>query len=562
MGAGATVGIGRVPDKSIWFAVGGPLSPLRAEAAALDGLLQETPDTTPLLVLIDCLVLLWILSRWGSLDFWPDPEDIPHLDIIGSCLQRLRLRVAPTRLVKVKGHSGLLLNVRADALADLGRLSEEVRWPGPRKLSYLQLRARAHLQKQDASFPADSVADKKLITRAVEDTEFAAAQLKQTRFSRCFLQDIQNCGPVLKAVSSLPDSELRVWMKAASDSYPTMSLLHKIQPRKYPSPNCQFCSQGVPETLGHFTSSCPHFHDAYTAAHDRAWSVIRKMVEKFAPPCWKFYHERPMGSLGLIPARNMLRSLSDGTVMDIGALRPDTVAVCQELRKIAIIDFCRPFDGEDAEEAQEAVAGDDAGGVSTDGAAPGHPDRTRDDSGASPPGGNSQDGQASRDDDGGTQHADPHTQHAGRAQLNDARVGLTRARIRRAGERKCEKYQVIVDALNTLINEGWRIEVLPWVVGVRGVLDTTGINKAAGFLDIPHRHLPALLRKTALASVTSLVFLHCVRYAPSFDKDNPSPPSKKKHVPARQTLRRHDATDCLQRWKRLRTDIAFARTGF
>jgi len=124
------------------------------------------------------------------------------------------------------------------------------------------------------------------------------------------------------------------------------------------------------------------------------------------------------------------------------------------------------------------------------------------------------------------------------------------------------KYQAIVDALYTLINEGWRIEVLPWVVGVRGVLDTTGINKAAGFLDISQRHLPALLRKTALASVTSLVFLHCVRYAPSFDKDNPSPPSKKKHVPARQTLKRHDATDCLQRWKRLRTDTAFAPTGF
>ena len=47
MGAGATVGMGRTADKSIWFAVGGPLSPLRAEAAALDGLLQETPDNTP-----------------------------------------------------------------------------------------------------------------------------------------------------------------------------------------------------------------------------------------------------------------------------------------------------------------------------------------------------------------------------------------------------------------------------------------------------------------------------------------------------------------------------------
>jgi len=211
------------------------------------------------------------------------------------------------------------------------------------------------------------------------------------------------------------------------------------------------------------------------------------MVEKFAPPCWKFYHECPMGSLGLIPARNLRCSLSDGTVIDIGALRPDTVAVCQELRKIAIIDFCRPFDGE---EAQEAVERGDACGVSTDGAVPGHPARTRVDPGSIPPRSNSQDEQTIGDDDGGTQHANPYTRHAGGAQLNDAGVGLTRARIRRAGERKCVKYQAIVDALYTLINEGWRIEVLPWVVGVRCVLDTTAINKATGFH--PQRHLPAL----------------------------------------------------------------------
>jgi hypothetical protein len=98
--------------------------------------------------------------------------------------------------------------------------------------------------------------------------------------------------------------------------------------------------------------------------------------------------------------------LSDGTVIDIGALRPDPVAVCQELRKIAIIDFCRPFDGE---EAQEAVEGCDAGRVSTDGAVPGHLDETRVAPGASPLGGNSHDQKASGVDDGSTQHAHPHT---------------------------------------------------------------------------------------------------------------------------------------------------------
>ena len=542
MGAGATVGLGKAPDKSIWFAVGGPLSPLRAEAAALDGLLQETPDNTPLLVLIDCLVLLWILARWGSLDFWPDPEDIPHLDIIGSCLQRLRLRTAATRLVKIKGHSGLLLNVRADALADLGRSSEEVRWPGPRKLSYLQLRARESLRHADASFPADSVADKKLIVRAVENTDFAAAKLKQTSFSRSFLQDLLNCGPVFKAVSGLPDHEIRVWMQAASNTYPTMSLLHKMQPSKYPSPNCPFCHQGVPETLGHFTSSCPHFHDAYTAAHDRSWNTISRVVEKYAPSCWKFYHECPIGTLGLIDSRNLLRCYDDGTVINVGALRADTIGVSLERKKLAILDHCRPFDGEDAPGEEEGSdAEEDSYGENT------HVPF---------------DGMGTALTDDAQEHPAP---SAGGAQHHADLLCYTRASIRRAGDRKRLKYQLIVDALEPLTADGWKVEVLPWVAGVRGILDTQGIGKAARFLDIPQAHHTALLQKSALASVESLVFLHRVRYAPqqpsSFDKDNPPPSSFKKHVAARRTLKRlrHDAKDCLQRWKRLRTDVVTPR---
>jgi len=541
MGAGATVGMGKTPDKSIWFAVGGPLSPLRAEAAALDGLLQETPDDTPLLVLIDCLVLLWILMRWGSLDFWPDPADIPHLDIISSCLQRLRHRTAATRLVKIKGHSGLLLNVRADMLADLGRSSEEVRWPGPRKLSYLQLRARESLRQDDALFPADSVADKKLIARAVENTDFAAAKLKQTSFSRSFLQEMQNCGPVFKAVSGLPDHEIRVWMQAASNTYPTMSLLHKRQPDKHPSPNCPFCNQGVPETLGHFTSSCPHFHDAYTAAHDRSWNTISRVVEKYAPSCWKFHHECPIGTLGLMDSRNVWR-YDDGTVIQVGMLRADTVGVSRELKKIAILDHCRPFDGEDAPGVEEGSTSEEDS--------------------------DSENAHTPVDGMGSALMDDAQEQLAlsnGGVQLHPDPLDHTRTSIRRAGERKRLKYQLIVDALAHLKAEGWKVEVLPWVAGVRGVLDTKGICKAAKFLEIPQAYHTVLLQKSALASVESLVFLHRVRYAPqqqaSFDKDNPLRSKFKKYVAARRTLKRqrHDANDCPLRWTRMSTEVVRPR---
>ncbi len=70
-------------------------------------------------------MLMMILLRWGRLDFWPDPEDMKHFDVLGSCLRKLRCRSGPTRLVKVESHSGLLMNDRADALAEHDRFSKE-----------------------------------------------------------------------------------------------------------------------------------------------------------------------------------------------------------------------------------------------------------------------------------------------------------------------------------------------------------------------------------------------------------------------------------------------------
>ena len=61
-------------------------------------------------------------------------------------------------------------------------------------------------------------------------------------------------------------------------------------------------------------------------------------------------------------------------------------------------------------------------------------------------------------------------------------LGQTRISLSRAGVRKRLKYHLIVDALEPLEDEGWKVEVLPWVSGVRGVLDVKGICQAANFL--------------------------------------------------------------------------------
>ena len=65
MGAGRVVGRGQMPEFSLACPVGGPLATFRPEAAALEALVAWVPDDAPLLVFVDCLVLLAILARWG-----------------------------------------------------------------------------------------------------------------------------------------------------------------------------------------------------------------------------------------------------------------------------------------------------------------------------------------------------------------------------------------------------------------------------------------------------------------------------------------------------------------
>ncbi len=58
---------------------------------------------------------------------------------------------------------------------------------------------------------------------------------------------------------------------------------------------------------------------------------------------------------------------------------------------------------------------------------------------------------------------------------------------------------------------GWRVQVLPWVIGTRCVLDIDCISKAMAFMEIPEQRRKDRLRRTAVVSVEALVFMHRVR---------------------------------------------------
>jgi hypothetical protein len=87
MGAGFALGTAPVG--------GGLVSSMRAEAASLLQYLRRVSEPFPhqhaLLIFIDCLVLLDILRKWGTLEFQPQPRDTMHVYILVPLLTELRL---------------------------------------------------------------------------------------------------------------------------------------------------------------------------------------------------------------------------------------------------------------------------------------------------------------------------------------------------------------------------------------------------------------------------------------------------------------------------------------
>jgi hypothetical protein len=149
MSAGYVVGTGQIPDEELAVRVGGPLSSLHAEAAGLLELLTllGAEQQALLLVFVDSLVLLDILQSWGRANFHPRPNDIVHFDVILPLLNVLRQWQYPVRLVKVKCHTGCLMNERADELAE--RCYDDgaqIVCPAPQKYRSIWLRVRPHVR--------------------------------------------------------------------------------------------------------------------------------------------------------------------------------------------------------------------------------------------------------------------------------------------------------------------------------------------------------------------------------------------------------------------------------
>jgi hypothetical protein len=80
-----------------------------------------------------------------------------------------------------------------------------------------------------------------------------------------------------------------------------------------------------------------------------------------------------------------------------------------------------------------------------------------------------------------------------------------------AHDRKVRTYAPLLEALQAYLDDGWQVEIFPWVVGVRGLVNQDAIQCCLEFLDMPRKSWRRIIEDTAKESVKAFYVLHRVR---------------------------------------------------
>ena len=68
-------------------------------------------------------------------------------------------------------------------------------------------------------------------------------------------------------------------------------------------------------------------------------------------------------------------------------------------------------------------------------------------------------------------------------------------------------------ALSSYMESGWTVQVLPWVVGACGLIQTRNMCNALEFLEVPHGKWQSIIDSTVEASIAALALMHSTRIA-------------------------------------------------
>jgi hypothetical protein len=305
--------------------VGGPPSSFRAEAAALDLLLDSADPDRELVVLLDSLSLIRTLQAWDRVDFFPIPDSLLHKDVLTSIVSKLSIRSKTTILVKVKSHTGVPMNEEADYAAELGRQAEEVHFDSDIYQTLLT--------------PCLDNGNNKALFHCVVDNKYRNRELARLRAEGALITEsllYENKGQALLGATrkSLPESSQRRMLQLLGGVFPCG--LRSFRMGKSPDSLCVLgCA--TKETPSHILCGCRPMKDAITAAHDKIWQRLYDFLVSHSDPASHWSFDSSIGTMNLPP-------LSCSLTPQLMRLKPDAICWREEDRSLYLLDFLRTSD--------------------------------------------------------------------------------------------------------------------------------------------------------------------------------------------------------------------------
>ena len=86
-------------------------------------------------------------------------------------------------------------------------------------------------------------------------------------------------------------------------------------------------------------------------------------------------------------------------------------------------------------------------------------------------------------------------------------------RLEAAYQGKLAVYAPLLTALSSYTEGGWTIQILPWVVGARGLIQTSHMCTALEVLEVPYGKRQPVIDSTVQASIVALAFMNNTRFA-------------------------------------------------
>jgi len=86
-------------------------------------------------------------------------------------------------------------------------------------------------------------------------------------------------------------------------------------------------------------------------------------------------------------------------------------------------------------------------------------------------------------------------------------------RLRTAHQDKLCTYEPLCRALSNYADSNWEIQILPWVVGTRWLVQHCALASALEFLAVPRGNWQHVIESTVQRAVTALVFMYRARFS-------------------------------------------------